>query len=412
MAYENNMNRAQSPYSHSRRRKKKKSYLFRKAFLGYLAVLVVLCIAAVLYVRSSLIAYENSQPDVYMQNLVADLSSGGEIAATFEDKYFSTVTLSKFDDVEAFKQQFSSLITGTEITYAANAQSYDTSAPAYDLYSNGEMFMTVTLKSTNPSTRLGIMTISDWEIQSIALRSEGEDGTTIQGGAFEYTISVPSMYSVFVNGIQLGEEELTDETGEIEQFQYVAEYVDMPKLVTYHIEGLVFEPEITVTDAAGQTVEFTENNGNIKVEPVFTANSTADEIGADIAPLDIAKTWSRLMTDDLGGANHGLAQVREFLIPGSYLDEMATDYAGSVDITFVSAHTLNSFTGERVENYIKYNDNCFSCDVYFEKNMYLTRTGEYRTDVFNSRMFFVRIDDSNIASPGWYLVDMQAIIAE
>ncbi len=411
MAYENNMSRNRSTSQHRKRRRKKKTYIFRKALLGYVAVLAILCIAALLYVRSSLVAYENSQPDVYMQNLVADLSGDSEVASTLEDKYFSSVTLSKFDDIEAFKQQFTSKITDAEITYAANPQSYDTSAPAYDLYSNGEVFMTVTLRSTNPSTRLGIMTISDWEIQSVAFSAD-DSTTTVQGGAYEYTISVPSMYSVFVNDIQLGEEELTGETTAITQFQYAAEYVEMPQLVTYHIEGLFFEPVITVTDSAGQNVEFTENNGSIVVEPAFTENSSADEISADISPLDTAKTWSRLMTDDLDGANHGLAQVKTFLIPGSYLDEMATDYAGSVDITFVSAHTLNSFTGESVSNYIKYNDNCFSCDVYFEKNMYLTRTGEYRTDVFNSRMFFVRIEDESVATPGWYLVDMQAIIEE
>jgi len=41
------------------------------------------------------------------------------------------------------------------------------------------------------------------------------------------------------------------------------------------------------------------------------------------------------------------------------------------DITFISDHVLsgNPYTGVVVDNYIEYNDNCYSCHIAFTKNM-------------------------------------------
>ncbi len=111
------------------------------------------------------------------------------------------------------------------------------------------------------------------------------------------------------------------------------------------------------------------------------------------------------MTNDLGG---GIGEVTSFLIPGSELYDQANAFVNSVDITFVWSHSFTGFSNESVTNCIMYNDALFSCDVRCDKNMTLGG-GEYRVDEFANRMIFAYIDNNVVDTPGWYLVNMQAI---
>ena len=125
-------------------------------------------------------------------------------------------------------------------------------------------------------------------------------------------------------------------------------------------------------------------------------------------PLEIAETWSKLMTADLVGLSYGIDQVTAFLIPGSELYDYATNFVNSVDITFVVPHTISGFSEEEVTNCIMYNDRLFSCDVHFVKNIWLA-SGYARDDEFSNTMIFAYVDDDSVDEPGWYLVNMQAI---
>ncbi len=108
--------------------------------------------------------------------------------------------------------------------------------------------------------------------------------------------------------------------------------------------------------------------------------------------LNMAKIWDNFLTNDLSGAGHGLATVQQYLIEDSYYWNLAKDYSVSPDITFISDHVLsgNPYTGVVVDNYIEYNDNCYSCHIAFTKNMTLT-SGGARKDVIDSTFYFVKI---------------------
>ncbi len=74
--------------------------------------------------------------------------------------------------------------------------------------------------------------------------------------------------------------------------------------------------------------------------------------------------------------------------------------ASSADITFISDHRLsdNPYTGVTVDNYIEYNDDCYSCHIAFTKNMPLT-SGGARKDVIDSTFYFVKLFSRPCASP-------------
>lgn len=119
--------------------------------------------------------------------------------------------------------------------------------------------------------------------------------------------------------------------------------------------------------------------------------------------LNMAKIWDNFLTNDLSGSGHGLAIVQQYLIEDSYYWNLAKDYASSADITFISDHTLsgNPYTGVTVDNYIEYNDDCYSCHIAFTKNMTLT-SGGARKDVIDSTFYFVKYDGR------WAIADMIA----
>jgi hypothetical protein len=163
--------------------------------------------------------------------------------------------------------------------------------------------------------------------------------------------------------------------------EYEAEYVEVPVMVGYHIENLLAEPEVRAFDNLGGEVPVEADGNAITVRPEFAASEFPEELRAEVDVLKIAETWSSFLTRDLVGPLYGLEEARARFVKGSDFWDLAYDYATGVDITFVSGHSLVSFTNEAVTDYIRYSEKCFSCTVYFEKNMRLTRSGAMRTDV-------------------------------
>ena len=84
----------------------------------------------------------------------------------------------------------------------------------------------------------------------------------------------------------------------------------------------------------------------------------------------------------------------------------AYKWATNVDITFISQHTFDNpaFSNIKVSNFEIYNENAFSCEVYLEKNMLLTKRGNRKIqDVMNEKMYFAYYNGE------WKLVNMQSL---
>jgi hypothetical protein len=91
---------------------------------------------------------------------------------------------------------------------------------------------------------------------------------------------------------------------------------------------------------------------------------------------------------------------------------VAYKWATGIDITLTSAHNTedNYFKNETITNFIKYNDNMFSCDISFIKYMYLYKKKIWVDDPTNSRFYFLKQGEGENAN--WVIVDIQEIITE
>lgn len=357
----------------------------------WIVLILIFGIIFLAYADRSLKKFEKSQSTYAMDEYIKKFKDSLDAGVLPEG--FTSEAGSAFEADDLKLQSLKSATASGEITYEKDKQSYNTEEPVYDLLAGGTPFATVELEATNSRVVFGILTIMDWNVVNAKMLSTAATS--------DYIIRVPDHYSVTVNGIPVGSEYLDENVSGLDILANAAEYVDIPKIVEYKIPALSKAPEVTVTDANGQIIS-TSVDGNVYSVGFGQTGEIPDDLRQ--TALDIAQTWSLFMTADLTGNSHGLAKVQEFLIPGSAYDDMAKGWASGVDITFTSAHTLKNPAFEKVtvDEYVSYTPDCFSCHIYFDKPMYLTRTGETVVDTTDSTFLFVQHDGK------WCLADMQA----
>lgn len=231
----------------------------------------------------------------------------------------------------------------------------------------------------------------------------------------DYSLTLPENFSFTVNGLEPVKESLVS-IDKNPEYQYVAEYTDMPGISNYIFKGMYEAPKLAVTDNVGTVTEYVLDEAGLAIEGQIGIDAIPEELRGQIDVLEYAKIWSRYMSDDLGGELYGYYKVLPYLINGSYYQKVAYDFAKSGTFYYQTSHSLGEppFSEEKVENVIVYSDNCFSCDISFNKHMILTRSKKKLVDYFYNRIYFVYSDDSNdgIDNPHWAIADIKYLEKE
>lgn len=205
----------------------KRRSIFWRAYLVFVAVLAVLVIAAVLYVRSVLHDYEASQPERYVQDAIAQLSAQAEAGSFWEEHPFPDAVPGRFEEGKDLKAGYLALLTGEGVDCVKQTARRADDHVGYDVVSDGFVLAEVELRPAGePVTKLGILSIQKWEVGSVRPVIRAAD----------YTLSVPAGFTVRVNGIALTEEDGT---------------ADSAGGTTYTLAGLYLKPALEITDPAG-----------------------------------------------------------------------------------------------------------------------------------------------------------------
>ena len=387
--------------------KNKKSSTFKKNLKKYIIILAILSFTFLMYVLNTLYQYESSFAENYMNTVVQNITKTakkGQISkmCNIDNANINSLEKSNKSYDEALKEIF----TTTNISFKKNDKS-TTAEPIYDIFSNDKKIITVKLSVKKQEKRLGLFSYPIWQISECNMNCER--------GLYYYDITVPSNYSIEINGEKLGEEYIS-ETIKDDSYSEIAKYAKLPNTTNYKLDNLLSKPNIKIINDNGTNVDYVEKNNVIQIKNNYiTANSyeeIKDKIASDIDVLEIAENWSLFLTDDLQGTMHGFGTLRKNLIKNSNFYNMAYAWATSVDITFVSSHTLKNptFTNTSVSDFVVYNENAFSCVVKLEKNMRIANIRD-KVDTMYDRLYFVYYDDANdnIDGPTWKLVDMKAL---
>ena len=374
------------------RRKFRRLSLYKKSLLIFSLVFIILGAIFLGYVYNSMVIYERSIVDNYIKYL----AESGKLTENINDNIFE---VSKYEKKNAkITDGVKKLLKSDKLNIKKNSKNSTDTVFAYDLKIDDKVISTVSLKSVDTYTKMAILTVNEWEVENIE--------TYFENGIYKYDISVPSNYKVYVNDTELVKEDVVQE-GDINGLERLTEHLEIQKSKTYEIDGLVYEPDIKIVDENNKEVEFESKEDKIIVSKDFKKIEKLEDakeyIKDDFDILKLAENWSLFLTDDLQGSYHGFHQLTPYLILDSYMYEMAYGWSHNVDITFVSAHRLKNpiFTNERVENFVIYNENAFSCEVYLEKNMVVS--GKDKIDIMHDRLYFIYYDG------GYKLVNMESI---
>lgn len=428
-----------------------------KAYLIYTAVILVLCIAAVVYIHGLLVRYEASQPERKVEEHIAAIKKAAE-----EGNVESVISFEEFkaesDDVYNKEiQRLEAKLKSEEITYADR---YSATGRSYDIKCGIETVCRVDLSSieSERETKLIVFNFEKWEVtstkaavisgeiemsSSLTLTIQGEKvegkpsntkgftvydfqrvttpeiivsdlagDTTVYDPSkkimtYGYKVMIPSTYKLTANGKEIDSDSAL--RAETDDFRDIEAYCDtVPADLTYDMVFLSNDVKFEITDQTGKKLDYEMKNRCIELELQPTGAAVPEDIAAQIDVLDAAHKWSLFMTNDLIGQTNGYYKMEEYLIKDSYLAEKAYKWATGIDITFTSIHTLDNpaFKNEVVTDYVRYSDKCFSCLIKFEKPMHLN-SGKTVVDSMNSTFYFVNVAEKG-KEPDWKILSIRA----
>ncbi len=319
----------------------------------------------------------------------------------------------------------------------------------YAILSNDIPVATVMIQGVEKERYFILLSLKEWEVTDVNAIYSFETN--------DISVVVPDSFKVKINGLEIDGSFLTGESKDIDMFKYASEYIDMPKLVSYRVNGFLQTPKVEVFDADGRKAETmrvseesVENTGRVENEDgnrdrteeaqgsvgkyedvgkgeskeasgnedgfdggklgkvtTYYAYFEEEEMPEDLKEyaLAAAKTWDLYNTNDAS-----LDEVEKYVVKDGFYDVIARRWLYSADRTYTSTHTLDNppFRAETIDEYFRYSEDCFSCHVYLEKIMHLTRNGNLRLDVCDMTYFFVNLDDTDdgIDNPHWCVVDM------
>ena len=336
-------------------RKWQRSSLYKKSLILFTILLCILSSILLSYVYNSMVIYERNLVDNYIKYL----ATSGKLTEDVKDNLFE---ISKYEKSNAkISDGLKKLYQSDNLKIKKNSKLSKDEVFAYDLYNNDKLISTVSIKSTNSYTRMAILKIDEWKIVDYQ--------NYFDKGIYAYEIKVPTNYKVYVNNQELDNSLIVKE-GDVEGLERLTDYIEIEKSKTYEVNNLVYKPEIKIVDENNKEVTYEEENNKIIVTKKFKKINTLDDAKREIKDnyYNQAYNWSR-----------------------------------NVDRTFVSNHRLKNpvFTNEEIKNFIIYNDNAFSCEVYLEKNMVVS--GQDKQDIMHDRLYFIYYND------GYKLVNMEAI---
>ena len=327
--------------------KKKKKPVFLILYLSFVILFIIALITCCITLRFVLKDYEDSMPKYVMQT-VADKISGGDYSDIVN---FSAGTLSPFETQQNFENAISQKLSAGEISFGKKAGEYTDTNPVYLLLAGEEQIATVKLKQQPQKSKYGF---SLWELENIS---------PVQTETTSYKITAPKGSTVTVNGVTLGQEQITQSDIAVDALVEIPEEIlpEKPVLVEYTVDGLLAVPVVSATDSAGNICDITETD-ETSFKVGFGNNKELEEELGDFI-VECAKDYSLYMSNDKGFWN---------ISKNISSDVPLYDNLRQTPTFFYADHASTEFDNLTTSDFCVYSESCVSYDVKFDYviNMY------------------------------------------
>ena len=356
---------------------------FKKILIIYSLSVLLVVFLFLIYIFFTLNAYENNQTGNFLKSTINHLSDDTLLGYLKENGKDESL-------LDTYKKQ----VKSKDIEF--KKQDDDT----FDATLNGRVLFTIKTKVVKELTKLAIFSYQEREVVSIT--------PYLERGLIYYDVVIPSNFSIYLDNEKLSVDATNKEEYKDLSFMYYKDV--MPSMATYEINDLTNEKTVVVKDFLDKEVELKQKDYKYTAELKYYEAETLEEAAKYINDLpkilEMSENWSKFLTKDLTGYYYGFTNtISPYLIEGTSLYQMAYNWAHSVDITFTSQHTLGNppFTNEKLSNFVIYDENAFSCEVYLEKNMYIKGKREVELDIMHDYLYFIKYNGE------WKLINIKSV---
>lgn len=349
---------------------KKANKGFRIFLLVYSLILIMIIGAGLFYVWDLLIDYEASIPDVNMEKHLADFNETS--IRTLYGRF--PLELEEFENLEAVENQICQSVADAELSYRKQAGTYTNSSPVYEVLAGENVIATASF-TENGKNNHGF---SVWELSDVSFTGYGLE-------FFDVTVKTPLDAVIFVNGRLIDEAYRTSEET-VTLAKNISEYVqEVPGYKIYTIEHLANVPEIEV-------------NGNRMCKAVsedytvFYDFDTDEELKSQVSERITAMT-----------REFGTYIINKGSLPRlqSYMVGKAREYVSNIPAVWaylVGEEYNYTFSNETIENFVRYSEDCFSCEAGYTLTVTYRET---RSISYDTKLICTYIKQDGV----WYLAD-------
>lgn len=338
--------------------------------ISYSAILISLIIVLLFFLYGLLKDYEKSMPNNTMSKIVKEFTPDN-IEKVLTD---NSVNINEFESVSSVADYFKTKMQDNEATFKKKSGEFTNTNPIYIVKAGDATIAKVTLIENGKNAH----DFTEWKLGNISF-----DGYI--DAENEITITAPSAAEVKVNGIIISDSYITQNDVKFDPVKNVDAYVKTPTNVVYKIGGLLATPNITAT-----------LNG-VELEAKVDGKVCKVNYPTDAALLESQKSNIYAINEAYG----------KYLINRGTLDSLNKYLVGTArknvsDIPAVWAFLYGKtytyeFKNQKVSDLVKYSDNCFSCNIYYD--LYIKwADGEKSYDV-SMTYTFVKTNG------GWSLAD-------
>ena len=342
------------------------------SFLGITLIVTLVAVAVVqvgLWWFSSYMAeYEATQPKHVVSRIMDMYFTAPDYGMWATDALGAGAT--EFDDIVDYQRYIHGQMEGGAIVSHSRQATFTGEQREYTVYSGNTAFAEFTVAKAAKKSRYGF---DVWELQSIRPVQE----------AFATRVSVYAQVlqgsTLLLNGKQVGGGFLVQD-GQLPDSSKDQIPPDIPGLTydLYHVEGLLYEPEIAAVNLNGSTALLLPD-GDVYRE-VIDFGEVPDDLRA--LALDALLAYCRLSTND-----GSLGTV------GRYFDRNAPVWD---DILVLNSwlwvypnHTGYDYEDITISDYYRYNDNAFSVRAKAIQHIYRAGLGTH-TYPIDFTMYFAR----------------------
>ena len=329
--------------------KKKKKSKFFKIYFGFLIAGVVLLIIAVIVLNALLRDFESVQPKYLAEKVFSDWFTGGTGELVNVIKEHST----EFETDEQLSHYIDEATSGGALSYSEISNGLN-SGRKYAVKAGDKRIFTFTLNEAEERSAFGFKQYVPGDIEA-------------PSGKLSVKCAVPDGYSLYLNGVKVGDSFRTGEKRKIDLFEYLPETVNAPEQNVYQIDGLFCTPVVTSDNGSGIAAEVKYNEKEGVYEAGLVYDAELEDQFSDYV-IEAAEAYAAYMQNDAS-----FRTVAQYLDSDSELYELTR----TTQTGFVWDHEGYEFSEESASEFIRYDENTFSCRVKLTHTLHKRGNDDY-----------------------------------